>query len=145
MPFLVVASTVLPPAPRNLTAINIKKTSLTVNWRPPLYFDHYSVEKYVIKCKEFSGSWKNLEAPGKHMNTFFLDDLEPDTSYSIQAHAMNHVGEGLPSKTIEIKTLSGRFKDVCAHCCVQMASRRVRHQDQVHRPIVIFNRLYLFL
>jgi hypothetical protein len=99
---------VKPPAPRNLTATNIKKTALAIEWQPPLYNDHYSVKGYVVHCKEFGSYWKELKVDGRSVNMFMLEDLEADTKYSIKTHAVNHVGEGIPSKIIEVQTLSGR-------------------------------------
>lgn len=102
-------SSVKPPSPRNLTATNIKKRKLSIEWEHPLFRDSYDVKHYVIKYKEFGNSWQKIEIDGKQVNMYILEDLEAGTKYSIQTHAVNHLGEGLPSNVVETETLSGKW------------------------------------
>jgi hypothetical protein len=100
---------VKPPAPTNMTVNDIKKTKAKIEWTPPLYHTTYGVTNYVIEFKKFGSkeSWKNTSALEKVITQYELTDLEPDTDYLVRGHAINFLGKGVPTKIVEIKTLSG--------------------------------------
>lgn len=93
-----------PTAPRNLTAIEIKDTSVDLMWRRPSEINGPSLT-YQLWCNEKSFHIDNNET----MNEFFyytLDNLESFTSYSIRVIAQTRNSSN-PSERLVIRTAVG--------------------------------------
>ena len=103
-------STVVPPAPRNLTVYNTQKTTTELDWKPPLYHEYYVVTHYVIEYKRFGDvNWRNSSLVDSKVNIYKITGLKADTEYNIRLSAINFKGKGVPTKIAEIKTLSGKY------------------------------------
>uniref|UniRef100_A0A672YMG0 Collagen type XII alpha 1 chain n=1 Tax=Sphaeramia orbicularis TaxID=375764 RepID=A0A672YMG0_9TELE len=79
--------------PRNIQVYNPTPNSLNVRWEPA----SGQVQQYKVAYKSPSGNLETVLVPG-NVNNAFLDNLIPDTPYSISVSALYADGEGPPVK-----------------------------------------------
>ena len=93
-----------PDAPTNFE-VSIFETSATFTWDAPDDPPGAPVMSYVIKYDSSGGSGQYTP----HGNgTTFLVDLDENTYYTFTIHAVNRIGEGLPSTSVSIATPANR-------------------------------------
>ncbi|XP_066478906.1 myomesin-1 isoform X1 [Tiliqua scincoides] len=94
----------VPGPPHDLAVSEVRKDSLVVLWKPPIYTGRSPVTGFYIDIKETNASdqhWKSVnEKPTS--NTFMkISGLKKGTSYVFRVRATNKAGVGKPSDSTD--------------------------------------------
>uniref|UniRef100_A0A3B3Z9Z3 Titin n=1 Tax=Periophthalmus magnuspinnatus TaxID=409849 RepID=A0A3B3Z9Z3_9GOBI len=92
-----------PSAPTNLEVKDVKRSSVSLSWEPPLIdggakISHYIVEKREQKRMAFTSVSTNCVR-----NSFIISDLQEGGRYYFRVLAVNELGVGLPASTEQVK------------------------------------------
>ena len=78
---------------------NVEKTSVTLQWKPPLSDGGSPITEYVFEQKESRGSWTKVASVPKDELTYEAMDLDTKTNYDFRVKAKNKFGVGPPLET----------------------------------------------
>lgn len=92
-----------PSAPTNLEVKDVKRSSVSLSWEPPLIdggakISHYIVEKREQKRMAFTSVCTNCVR-----NSYIISDLQEGGRYYFRVLAVNELGVGLPASTDQVK------------------------------------------
>lgn len=92
-----------PSAPTNLEVKDVKRSSASISWEPPLIdggakISHYIVEKREQKRMAFTSVCTNCVR-----NSYIISDLQEGGRYYFRVLAVNELGVGLPASTDQVK------------------------------------------
>lgn len=92
-----------PSAPTNLEVKDVKRSSVSLSWEPPLIdggakISHYIVEKREQKRMAFTSVCTNCVR-----NSYIVSDLQSGGRYYFRVLAVNELGVGLPASTDQVK------------------------------------------
>ncbi|XP_053099304.1 myomesin-1 isoform X2 [Hemicordylus capensis] len=94
----------VPGPPHDLSCSEVRKDSLVVLWKPPIYVGRTPVTGYYIDIKETNASeehWKGVNEkaiPSKYLK---ISGLKEGTSYVFRVRATNKAGVGKPSDSTD--------------------------------------------
>ena len=97
----------MPKAPTSLQSSDITSTSVHLSWLAPDPDESSgAVESYVVQYRRRHSAFPEYdEVPRRVIETdFTLTGLDPYTTYEIRVVAVNNIGRGLPSSSIDVKT-----------------------------------------
>ncbi|MCP9266046.1 Twitchin [Dirofilaria immitis] len=91
----------VPEKPKNMTAMDINKDSLTLQWEPPDNDGGSSVEKYIVEKRNKSEKrWNEIgtvpSSEGKSVFTFLDNAVVENNEYYYRVRAVNKAGPGDP-------------------------------------------------
>uniref|UniRef100_A0A8C9Z8D1 Titin n=1 Tax=Sander lucioperca TaxID=283035 RepID=A0A8C9Z8D1_SANLU len=92
-----------PSTPTNLVVKDVKRTSVSLSWEPPLIdggakISHYIVEQREQKRMAFTSVCTNCVR-----NSYIISDLQEGGRYYFRVLAVNELGVGLPASTDQVK------------------------------------------
>ncbi|VDM43005.1 unnamed protein product, partial [Toxocara canis] len=95
----------VPSEPRNLSVSNVSANSVLLEWLPPLENNGSPLIEYIVERKMAeTGRWRHLAKVKADIESFLADELFSDELYVFRVCAVNEVGEGAPSKTVDVIT-----------------------------------------
>ena len=97
------ASVTLPPAPETLTATNISRTGFTFNWAYP-FTQPDGFEIQVSTNSNFTAIVQSFPDVGADLTSQSISGLSRNTRYYIRIRAINAVGVGPWSQTLQVRT-----------------------------------------
>lgn len=97
-----------PPAPRNLTTVEIQRDEIQLTWMPPEFHEIYNVLQYIVEFKKFGKEWQSRTTENDHIKSYRITDLEAETRYLLKVSAKNEYGISIPSAILRKRTPPGR-------------------------------------
>ncbi|XP_062836541.1 myomesin-1 isoform X2 [Anolis carolinensis] len=90
----------VPGPPHDLSCIEVRKESLVILWKPPIYIGRSPVTGFYVDMKETNASaehWKSVNAKATANKYLKICGLKEGTSYVFRVRAANKAGVGKPS------------------------------------------------
>uniref|UniRef100_G3U1W2 Myomesin-1 n=1 Tax=Loxodonta africana TaxID=9785 RepID=G3U1W2_LOXAF len=90
----------VPGPPHDLKYSEVRKTSLVLHWKPPVYSGRTPVTGYFVDLKEANArddKWRGLNKAAIKNNYLRVQGLQEGVSYVFRVRAMNQAGVGKPS------------------------------------------------
>ncbi|XP_048219602.1 myomesin-1 isoform X2 [Perognathus longimembris pacificus] len=90
----------VPGPPHSLQYSEVRKNSLVLQWKPPVYTGRTPVTGYFVDLKETSGKddqWRGLNKAAIQNKYLKVDGLKEGISYVFRVRAINQAGVGKPS------------------------------------------------
>ncbi|XP_006891485.1 PREDICTED: myomesin-1 [Elephantulus edwardii] len=90
----------VPGPPHNLKYSEVRKTSLVLQWKPPVYSGRTPVTGYFVDLKEASAKddqWRGLNEAAIKNKYLKVQGLKEGVSYVFRIRAINQAGVGKPS------------------------------------------------
>nr|XP_008106909.1 PREDICTED: myomesin-1 isoform X2 [Anolis carolinensis] len=90
----------VPGPPHDLSCIEVRKESLVILWKPPIYIGRSPVTGFYVDMKETNASaehWKSVNAKATANKYLKICGLKEGTSYVFRVRAANKAGVGNPS------------------------------------------------
>ncbi|VDL74388.1 unnamed protein product [Nippostrongylus brasiliensis] len=95
----------VPSAPLDVKVKDIGPTTATILWSTPKSSNGAEIIEYCIERKSVEYSrWRTAGRVPADCFSFTATDLFPNDIYGFRVTAVNSIGQGLPSKTIEVET-----------------------------------------
>ena len=97
-------SVVVPGQPSNLQGVPVSANGIQLSWDHPVGGGDsiISYELYYNDSVQRRGVHVTISPP---VNTYLLEDLSADTVYHIRLSARSLRGEGVPTATIQVRTM----------------------------------------
>jgi len=94
----------VPGQPSNLQGVPVSESAIQLSWDHPAGAGDsiVSYELYFNDSLQRRGVHVTISPP---VNTYLLSDLSPDTVYHIRLAAKSLRGEGVPTATIQVRTM----------------------------------------
>ncbi|XP_043535108.1 myomesin-2 isoform X1 [Chiloscyllium plagiosum] len=91
-----------PGPPYDLTFCEIRKHSLVILWKAPIYTGNSAVTGYTVDiCETDSDEWRAITEKAVSTRYLKVTNLEEGRSYIFRVHAVNTAGQGRPSEPSE--------------------------------------------
>lgn len=90
----------VPGPPHNLKYSEVRKTSLVLQWKPPIHSGRTPVTGYFVDMKEAKAKddqWRGLNEAAIKNKYLKVQDLKEGVSYVFRVRAVNQAGVGKPS------------------------------------------------
>ncbi|KAF6303069.1 myomesin 1 [Rhinolophus ferrumequinum] len=90
----------VPGPPHNLKYSEVRKTSLVLQWKPPIHSGRTPVTGYFVDMKEAKAKddqWRGLNEVAIKNKYLKVQDLKEGVSYVFRVRAINQAGVGKPS------------------------------------------------
>nr|XP_019611323.1 PREDICTED: myomesin-1 isoform X1 [Rhinolophus sinicus] len=90
----------VPGPPHNLKYSEVRKTSLVLQWKPPIHSGRTPVTGYFVDMKEAKAKddqWRGLNEAAIKNKYLKVQDLKEGVSYVFRVRAINQAGVGKPS------------------------------------------------
>jgi len=102
--YLGYVAVVVPGQPSNLQGVPVSANAIRLSWDHPAGTGDniISYELYFNDSVQRRGVHVTISPPA---NTYLLDDLSPDTVYHVRLSAKSLRGEGVPTATIQVRTM----------------------------------------
>ena len=100
---------VAPPAPEKPQMVEVKATSVVIEWDAPAYHQYYGIKGYIVGSKRFGSQheWVNKTITGTDIRKYILTNLEPETRYYVNVAATNKHGRGVTTQPQALITETG--------------------------------------
>uniref|UniRef100_A0AAY3ZY31 Myomesin-1 n=1 Tax=Denticeps clupeoides TaxID=299321 RepID=A0AAY3ZY31_9TELE len=94
----------VPGPPHDLQALEVRKNSLVLLWKPPVYQGRSGVNGYYIDIKEADApieAWRGVNEKSCTKTYMKVQDLKEGETYVFRVRAQNQAGVGKPSEPTE--------------------------------------------
>ncbi|XP_063062622.1 M-protein, striated muscle isoform X2 [Engraulis encrasicolus] len=94
----------VPGPPHDLQALEVRKTCLTLLWKPPVYQGRDEVNGYYVDIKEAEAgieAWKGVNEKACTNRFLKINNLKEGESYVFRVRAQNKAGVSKPSEATE--------------------------------------------
>ncbi|XP_042299045.1 myomesin-1-like isoform X2 [Sceloporus undulatus] len=91
----------VPGPPHDLSCREVRKESLVLLWKPPIYVGRSPVTGFYVDMKQTHASeehWKSVNEKATANKFIKISDLKEGTSYVFRVRAVNKAGVGKPSE-----------------------------------------------
>lgn len=95
----------VPSAPLNVTASSVSCSTATISWNTPQLSNGSDIVEYCVERKSVGYSrWRTVGHVPAGQLSFTTNDLFPNDLYAFRVSAVNSIGQGAPSKPVDVET-----------------------------------------
>ncbi|KAK6057426.1 fibronectin type III domain protein [Cooperia oncophora] len=133
----------VPSEPLNVTASDISSTNATISWTAPTFTNGAPIIEYCVERKSLEFSrWRTVGHVPAERCSFIASDLLPNEFYAFRVSAVNSIGQGKPSKAVDVETAEETEEEFEFSLEDERATKAIEDEEQQQEEVDV---LFAFL